>query len=596
LSGTIPSSLGKLFNLLYLDVSENKYSGFIPSEFEKLRSLVFLDMSNNNLKGSIAANLRRMTSLQQLFLEHNHLTGSISAWFDDNNDDTTTSSISLVNIDLSDNKLSGNIPGELFLLPEVQTVSLTKNCFTGTLPSSMCKAVKMTVLSMDGLGTADGCKHTSSIPFTNVLLGKTLQGSIPTCLMLLRNITVLSLSANGFTGTLGELKEPSSLVNLSVSHNHISGTIPSSVASHNFQSLDLSYNKIHGYADNVGSDIAYGCNTSLILAVNRLSGDLKDFSSITFYTLDVLRGNIFGCDNSVPNDESSDTYGCGSEEFNQALISLCVALGLFLLMAACTYYTLGKYTTITVGNNLCLQNIVLILEYYKSISVLDKSKFYNLQSLVDSVRYIIKSVWVICVSIIICTVPIYILKALDYGDPNPTYATHSKAYMWEITTAYITGELPAGLLLFVWFGSAFVFVVLMGLRFTTSRNATNKGMLNYSNSTNRFNETSYISYLAFGFMLLINICVVGLINGVYVYLTLLELDVWLHGLIQICFAFVKYIWNFVVVPAIIFSPLPISPYRSWLKLFVNMLNSVFLPCIASSFTSTSCFQVLCSHY
>jgi hypothetical protein len=37
--------------------------------------------------------------------------------------------------------------------------------------------------------------------------------------------------------------------------------------------------------------------------------------------------------------------------------------------------------------------------------------------------------------------------------------------------------------------------------------------------------------------------------------------------------------------------LPISPYRSWLKLFTNMLNSVFLPCIASLFTSTSCFQV-----
>jgi hypothetical protein len=49
------------------------------------------------------------------------------------------------------------------------------------------------------------------------------------------------------------------------------------------------------------------------------------------------------------------------------------------------------------------------------------------------------------------TVPIYILKALDYGEADPIYATHSLVYMWEMTTAYITGELPGGLLLMAWF-------------------------------------------------------------------------------------------------------------------------------------------------
>jgi hypothetical protein len=120
-----------------------------------------------------------------------------------------------------------------------------------------------------------------------------------------------------------------------------------------------------------------------------------------------------------------------------------------------------------------------------------------------------------------------------------------------------------------------------------------KHSLMASNSDEYIISSSTITYVKFGCMLLLNIFVVGLMNGLYVYCTLLlELDVWIHTSIQICFAFMKLIWNFIIVPAIIFSPLPVSPYRSWLKLFVNMLNSVFIPCIASSFTSTSCFQVI----
>jgi hypothetical protein len=109
-----------------------------------------------------------------------------------------------------------------------------------------------------------------------------------------------------------------------------------------------------------------------------------------------------------------------------------------------------------------------------------------------------------------------------------------------------------------------------------------------TNNGSKFNK----AYVIFSIMLLLNIFVVGAMNGWYVYLTLLEFDVLIHTLIQISFAFTKCMWNFVIVPSILFSVLPVSPYRSWLKLFVNMLNSVFIPSIASLFTSTSCFQVI----
>jgi hypothetical protein len=160
-----------------------------------------------------------------------------------------------------------------------------------------------------------------------------------------------------------------------------------------------------------------------------------------------------------------------------------------------------------------------------------------------------------------------------------------------MTTAYITGELPAGLLLMVWFGSVCAFVLLMAKAVIASEHKNIASASVIQNT--RSNETSRMGYMKFSMMLFVNLCVVGLMNGLYVYLTLQELDVWIHTLIQICFAGVKLGWNFILVPAVVFSPLPISPYRSWLKLFTNMLNSVFLPCIASLFTSTSCFQVIC---
>ena len=98
-------------------------------------------------------------------------------------------------------------------------------------------------------------------------------------------------------------------------------------------------------------------------------------------------------------------------------------------------------------------------------------------------------------------------------------------------------------------------------------------------------------FLKYVILLNLNIAIVGVLNGLYVYLTLQELQVTTHLLIQICFAIIKYTWNFIIVPSVILSPLSASPRRSWLHAGVNMLNSVFIPCIASSFTSTSCFQV-----
>jgi hypothetical protein len=198
-------------------------------------------------------------------------------------------------------------------------------------------------------------------------------------------------------------------------------------------------------------------NCSLLLAVNRLSGGLPDFSATTFHTLDILSGNIFGCGMSERNDESSDTYVCGSSEFNQSLISLCVLFGLIIMISIWVFYFI--YSQKNNKSNVLVQNGKYLLEYWRVACALDKSIYPNLASLIILLCTISKSVWVICGCIIVFTAPIYILKAMDYGKSDPTYTTHSMVYAWEMTTAYITGELPACLLLLVWFGSVCAFVL-----------------------------------------------------------------------------------------------------------------------------------------
>jgi hypothetical protein len=141
LYGTIPSSLGSLTNLLEITYGENSLYGSIPAEIGYLEKIVNLDLSENSLSGTIPVSLSRLSNLMYLSLEQLRLTGHLS------------SSLGLLTkletVQLSHNSLSGPIPSSLGNLPSLGSLHLEYNSFTSTLPSSLGRLSRLEVFAID---------------------------------------------------------------------------------------------------------------------------------------------------------------------------------------------------------------------------------------------------------------------------------------------------------------------------------------------------------------------------------------------------------------------------------------------------------------
>ena len=77
LSGSIPSELGNLDNLVGLWLNGNQLSGSIPSELGNLANLQELVLDSNQLSGPIPSELGNLANLQELELRDNQFSGCV---------------------------------------------------------------------------------------------------------------------------------------------------------------------------------------------------------------------------------------------------------------------------------------------------------------------------------------------------------------------------------------------------------------------------------------------------------------------------------------------------------------------------------------
>jgi Leucine-rich repeat (LRR) protein len=122
LQGILPSSMGKFKHLQYLDLGENNLSGPIPYDFEQLSELVSLHLSFNHYLSpepiSFDKIVQNLTKLRDFDLSSVNM--SLVA-----PNSLTNLSSSLSSLSLSNCGLQGKFPGNIFLLPDLESLDLS---------------------------------------------------------------------------------------------------------------------------------------------------------------------------------------------------------------------------------------------------------------------------------------------------------------------------------------------------------------------------------------------------------------------------------------------------------------------------------------
>ena len=77
LTGTIPTEIGKMKELLELDLFFNELTGTIPTELGQMENLQMMELNNNALNGTLPAELGNLSNLNRLKLHQNKITGTV---------------------------------------------------------------------------------------------------------------------------------------------------------------------------------------------------------------------------------------------------------------------------------------------------------------------------------------------------------------------------------------------------------------------------------------------------------------------------------------------------------------------------------------
>ena len=267
LTGGIPSELGNLSNLESLYLYGNRLSGGIPSELADLSKLDSLNLGRNQLSGRILGELGSLSNLESLYLHGNRLTGTIPS--------ELGGLSNLQILELQDNRLTGTIPGELGRLANLEFIYLSGNDLVGCVPNRLrdienndfvilglpfcgehacvtgravadatntqlvsdCETLLAARDTLAGSATLNWSASTSITAWDGVMLGETTQG-----------VTGLDVGGLRLTGEipvgLGSLVN---LRRLNLRDNQLTGKIPVTLGRlSNLEQLDLRDNQLTG--------------------------------------------------------------------------------------------------------------------------------------------------------------------------------------------------------------------------------------------------------------------------------------------------------------------------------------------------------------
>ncbi|XP_072963411.1 receptor-like protein EIX2 [Typha angustifolia] len=198
-TGNLPAWIGtRLPNLAFLLLKSNMFSGHIPIKLSKLDHLQVLDLAHNNLSGTIdpsLVNFKAMTLISPYTSDLNTIAADIISNLDDYNDPFSLFVITkgqtlqyqkdniffMLSLDLSGNRLTGEIPEMIGVLAGLKNLNLSANRLTGNIPKMI-----------------DGLQSLESLDLSN----NELYGEIPSTLSTLTFLSHLNLSYNNLSGRI----------------------------------------------------------------------------------------------------------------------------------------------------------------------------------------------------------------------------------------------------------------------------------------------------------------------------------------------------------------------------------------------------------
>ncbi|KAK7355241.1 hypothetical protein VNO80_14491 [Phaseolus coccineus] len=226
-SGDLKDCWNDWKSLVHVDLGYNNLTGKIPHSMSSLPNLRFLFLESNNLFGEVPVSLKNCQNLWILDIGHNNFFGDIPNWLPQSvkgaipnclhnitamlSSDASTRKVgfsinlpnfkmeihcsitmlikgnelqyfNLMNVmDLSNNKLSGSVPLEMYMLTGIQSLNLSHNMLSGTVPKE--------VGNLEPLESIDLSRNFFS-------------GEIPQTMSSLHYLEVLNLSFNNFMGKI----------------------------------------------------------------------------------------------------------------------------------------------------------------------------------------------------------------------------------------------------------------------------------------------------------------------------------------------------------------------------------------------------------
>ncbi|KAH9648335.1 protein kinase domain-containing protein [Citrus sinensis] len=320
--GKIPSALSKCKQLQQLNLQFNNLSGAIPKEIGNLTMLKGIDLGYNKLHGEIPHEIANLQNLEALGLGMNNLVGVLPAPIFNM---STLKVLILIN-----NSLSGSSPSRMDLsLPTVEHLNLALNRFSGTIPSSITNASKLTFLELGGntfsgfipnkIGNLINLEWLSL--GNNSLTSSTSKLSFLSSLANCKKLRVIALTGNPLNGILpssvGNLKV---LLGINLSENNLSGDMPATIGGlKNLQIMDLAYNRLEGQIPE-----SFGDLTSLEvlnLSNNKISGSIPKSMEKLFY-LRELNLSFYELEGEIPSGGIFANFTAESFMGNELLCGL----------------------------------------------------------------------------------------------------------------------------------------------------------------------------------------------------------------------------------------------------------------------------------